>query len=174
VIPKSRFEPWETVRPRELVQTHGITDCHENAAHLPQRNARQCRERWFNYINPNLVNAEWTEAEDDILMQTYEEAGPKWLVIANCLPGRSRNNVKNRYFMLQRRASCDFGNRSAFPPLPGQMPIQLQPPQIVAPTATAIASASTAQVDELFQWPESLREDELFEWGDDGSRFNGF
>jgi hypothetical protein len=112
---KSKFQPWEDARLLQVVQRLGPTNWHEIAIHLPGRNARQCRERWSNYVNPNLLKTEWTEAEDDILLRAYQEVGPKWFMIASYLPGRSKNGVKNRYFTLQRRTKFDIRNHSEYP-----------------------------------------------------------
>jgi hypothetical protein len=99
---KSLFEPWEAIRLTELVQIHGTTNWYIIAGHLPGRSARQCRQRWSNYVNPNISKHEWTESENEIVLTTYRDSGPKWCVIAHFLPGGSRNNVENRYFALQR------------------------------------------------------------------------
>jgi hypothetical protein len=109
------FEPWEDIRLADLVQIHGTTNWHIIANYLPGRNAHQCRERWSNYVNPNLLKHEWTESEDEILLTTYRDIGPKWFIIANFLPGRSRNSVKNRYFALQRNATLNIKNQSECP-----------------------------------------------------------
>jgi hypothetical protein len=63
---------------------------------------RQCRERWTNYLNPTIGNIEWTPAEDQLLEEKYARIGAKWQVIAAEFPTRSKNNVKNRWYRLQR------------------------------------------------------------------------
>jgi hypothetical protein len=73
------------------------------AARMQHRTARQCRERWVNYLNPELSRAAWTDAEDDILRTKYREIGPKWVKISLSLPGRSSNSIKNRAFVLERQ-----------------------------------------------------------------------
>jgi hypothetical protein len=112
VRPKSKFEPFEDALLLDIVSRLGASNWSEIAAYIQGRNARQCRERWTNYVNPNLAKNEWTEAEDEILLQTYQEIGPKWFVITGLLPGRGKNSVKNRYFLLQHRAFNEQGRRS--------------------------------------------------------------
>jgi hypothetical protein len=109
---KCKFQPFEDVRLLDIVNHLGTMNWAEVARHMPGRNARQCRERWTNYINPNLVKSEWTEADDELLVESYSEVGPKWFIIAGLLPGRARNDVKNRYFTLRRRAQFESGVRS--------------------------------------------------------------
>jgi hypothetical protein len=72
------------------------------AARIPRRDARQCRERWVNYLDPELSRTPWTTAEDDILRAKFIEFGSKWVKISNFLPGRSPNGIKNRAFFLER------------------------------------------------------------------------
>ena len=36
---------------------------------VPARTAKQCRERWVFQLNPSVVSAEWTEAEDKIIFE---------------------------------------------------------------------------------------------------------
>lgn len=43
-------------------------------------------------------NESWTNEEDEILLYFYSIIGPKWVEIAKKLPGRSGNNVKNRWY----------------------------------------------------------------------------
>jgi hypothetical protein len=115
VRPKSKFEPFEDSLLLEIVSRVGPSNWSQIATQIYGRNARQCRERWTNYVNPNLVKNEWTEAEDETLLQTYQEVGPKWFVIAGLLPGRGKNSVKNRYFTLQHRGLNKQGQRSNHP-----------------------------------------------------------
>lgn len=71
---------------------------------LPNRNGKQCRERWTNYFAPGLnKEASWNSDEDLILMRKQSEIGNKWSIIAKFLPGRSVTSVKNRWSWLSRR-----------------------------------------------------------------------
>lgn len=64
---------------------------------MPQRNARQCRHRYTNYLNENYKPSPWTENEDAIIISMYNEVGAKWVMIAKSLEGRTGNDVKNRW-----------------------------------------------------------------------------
>jgi hypothetical protein len=51
----------------------------------------------MNYVNPDIRNMPWTDAEDNLLERKHAELGPKWTAIAGFFPGRSKNNVINRW-----------------------------------------------------------------------------
>ena len=44
----------------------------------------------------------WSKEEDEIILASVEEFGPKWLDIAARLPGRTDHAARNRYHRLQR------------------------------------------------------------------------
>jgi hypothetical protein len=87
----------------EAVRIFGVNEWHQVARLVPGRSARQCRERWNNYLNPNLYRGEWTPVDDDLLMQRYAEHGPRWVRLARFFPGRSKNSVRNRFLQLSKR-----------------------------------------------------------------------
>ena len=67
-------------------------------APLVGKSARQCRERFRMYLSPVLdSNRQWTPEEDQRLMQLVKTYGKHWAKFKSYFPGRSDNNIKNRY-----------------------------------------------------------------------------
>jgi len=75
---------------------NGIMKWSEVAEKVPGRIGKQCRERWYNHLNPALKKGGWTEEEDGLLLAAQRKWGNAWTKIAKEVPGRSENAVKNR------------------------------------------------------------------------------
>jgi hypothetical protein len=81
----------------------GMTQWKKIADAVPGRIGKQCRERYYNHLDPAVKKTPWTEEEDKILDEAQAEYGNKWTIIAKLLPGRPENTVKNRWNSSHRR-----------------------------------------------------------------------
>ena len=80
-----------------LVQKYGTENWTLIANHLPGRIGKQCRERWYNHLDPNVNKEPFTEDEEKILIDAQNRLGNKWCDISSLLPGRTDNQVKNHF-----------------------------------------------------------------------------
>lgn len=101
--PKLKFTLQDDQRLLKVVEETGTSNWRIVADKMPGRNPRQCRERWTNYVNPELKKDPWTTEEEELLLRKYNELGPRWHTIASFLGSRSTNQIKNRYSMIMRR-----------------------------------------------------------------------
>jgi hypothetical protein len=100
---KAKFTPEEDERLLTIVGRFKTTNWASISSMMGTRNARQCRERYNNYLSPELRRDEWTEKEDQLLMQKHNELGPKWNQISKFFDGRSDIALRNRHMALLRR-----------------------------------------------------------------------
>lgn len=68
-----------------------------------ERTAKQCRDRWINYLNKGIVNRSFTDFEINKLISIQKVHGNKWIKIAKELKGRTENQVKNFFHAMIRR-----------------------------------------------------------------------
>jgi hypothetical protein len=80
------------------VQGNGCRGWAKLAKLLPGRIGKQCRERWFNHLDPQISHGPWTQEEDQILLNLHEQYGNSWSKIASQMPTRSDNMIKNRWY----------------------------------------------------------------------------
>ena len=99
---KSKWTPDEDKLLVEGVKQHGMGNWSLVAQNIPGRTGKQCRERWINQLSPTLNKDNWSAQEDAILVQHQRMHGNVWSKIAQYLPGRSANSVKNRWSWLSR------------------------------------------------------------------------
>ena len=94
---KNLWQPAEDTRVLELVSLYGQSWANI-AAVLGNRTGKQVRDRYLNYLRPDIRDDEFTDEEDDLLLKLYYEFGHKWSKIAQNIPGRSECQVKNRFY----------------------------------------------------------------------------
>jgi hypothetical protein len=138
---KIKFTDEENRLLADAVAKFGTQDWHAVAKEVQTRNPRQCRERWTNYLDPQIaLKRPWTPEEDELLRARYAEIGAKWKTLASFFPERSTNNVKGRFISLKRNGRRKRRGTT------GNRRIAFQPPAI-PPDSFEAAFAFTSDLD---------------------------
>ena len=115
------------------VSVYGLGKWTKIASFVPGRSPKQCRERWTGQLDPTLNHDMFSKEEDDFLRKLHANYGNSWSKIAQHMPGRCPNSVKNRYRFITKRRS-----EKKIPP--NKPPIKIQAP--VAQETTTSSSES--------------------------------
>nr|DAD34818.1 TPA_asm: hypothetical protein HUJ06_005458 [Nelumbo nucifera] len=88
---------------REQISIHGTENWSIIAAKFKDKTTRQCRRRWYTYLNSECKKGGWSPEEDMILCEAQKIFGNRWTEIAKVVSGRTDNAVKNRFSTLCKK-----------------------------------------------------------------------
>jgi len=106
----SAWSPEEDTILKQKVEEFGTQNWVIIARFLNGRLGRQCRERWHNVLNPEIVRKEWTKEEDAFILDMQEKLGSKWATISKMEPlvGRTVSQIKNRFYQSLKGKSIEI------------------------------------------------------------------
>ncbi|KAK4797416.1 hypothetical protein SAY86_029742 [Trapa natans] len=80
-----------------------------------RRTGKSCRLRWLNYLRPDVRRGNITLEEQLLILELHSRWGNRWSKIAQYLPGRTDNEIKNYWrTRVQKHAKqlkCDVNSK---------------------------------------------------------------
>ncbi|KAJ4833479.1 hypothetical protein Tsubulata_008071 [Turnera subulata] len=88
---------------RQQIALHGTENWTIIASKFKDKTTRQCRRRWYTYLNSDFKKGGWSPEEDLLLCEAQKIFGNRWTEIAKVVSGRTDNAVKNRFSTLCKK-----------------------------------------------------------------------
>ncbi|KAE9615525.1 putative transcription factor MYB-HB-like family [Lupinus albus] len=88
---------------RKQIGTYGTVNWAIIASKFKDKTTRQCRRRWYTYLNSDFKKGGWSHEEDKLLCEAQKIFGNRWTEIAKVVSGRTDNAVKNRFSTLCKK-----------------------------------------------------------------------
>ena len=82
---------------RELIEKYGTAIWSRIASKLTNRTGKQCKERWYNVLNPSDENREWLFEEDWLLFLYQRLHRSNWSQITKHFQNRNENVLKTHW-----------------------------------------------------------------------------
>jgi hypothetical protein len=123
------WTPDEDLRLKWAVSRFGPSNWTQIAREVGTRSGRQARDRWANWLRPDLSHKPFTPEEDRLLIELQGQIGNHWSAVAERMPGRGANQVKNRWYTTlcgrkpdgKREAESKDGCEASAPPAGADM-----------------------------------------------------
>lgn len=74
---------------------------------FPNKSQSNIKKRYLNKHCPDIRKSNWMPQEDKVIMSLYAEQGCSWIQIAEYLPGRQPDAIKNRFYGTLRKKLSD-------------------------------------------------------------------
>ncbi|KAK4779005.1 hypothetical protein SAY86_006533 [Trapa natans] len=146
-LKKGPWTPEEDQKLLAYIEEHG----HGSWRALPakaglHRCGKSCRLRWTNYLRPDIKRGKFSLQEEKTIIQLHALLGNRWSAIANHLPKRTDNEIKNYWntHLKKRLAKMGFD------------PVTHKPKNDAMLSRDGQSNKSDAKLSHMAQW-ESAR-----------------
>lgn len=158
--PKRKFTPEEDELIITCVLKHGEKWALIQKLHFADRTGRQLRERYVNYLDPNISHRDFDPREDQDLLKYQEMFSDgnytNWKLVAQFFKDRTDVNLKNRYNYLKR--NMEKGKLTAKTPI--DAPVS-QGPIVEQQVAQPLPMSSMFDANPVSVTKESEREEKI-------------
>lgn len=84
---------------KAAVMKYGLNQWARISSLLVRKSAKQCKARWYEWLDPNIRKTEWTRDEDEKLLHLAKLMPTQWRTIAPIV-GRTPAQCLERYEKL--------------------------------------------------------------------------
>lgn len=129
---------------KAAVMKYGKNQWSRIASLLHRKSAKQCKARWFEWLDPSIKKTEWSRQEDEKLLHLAKLMPTQWRTIAPIV-GRTAAQCLERYeYLLDQAQKKEEGDDGA----PSEDPRKLKPGEIDPNPETKPARPDPVDMDE--------------------------
>ncbi|EZG43159.1 myb-like DNA-binding domain protein [Gregarina niphandrodes] len=129
---------------KAAVMKYGMNNWSRVASLLNRKTARQCRARWYEWLDPHVKKTAWSQAEDERLLHAVKLFPTQWKTVGP-LVGRTAYQCLTRYGELLDRAAGREDGQDVEDP---DDPRRLRPGEIDPNPETRPAKADAVDLDD--------------------------
>jgi len=127
---------------KAAVMKYGKNQWSRIASLLHRKSAKQCKARWYEWLDPSIKKTEWSREEDEKLLHLAKLMPTQWRTIAPLI-GRTASQCLERYEFLLDQAQAKEGEKDE-----GEDPRKLRPGEIDPHPETKPARPDPIDMDE--------------------------
>ncbi|KAK4751338.1 hypothetical protein SAY87_004820 [Trapa incisa] len=151
-LKKGPWTPEEDQKLLAYIEEHG----HGSWRALPakaglQRCGKSCRLRWTNYLRPDIKRGKFSLQEEQTIIQLHALLGNRWSAIANHLPKRTDNEIKNYWNTHLKKRLAKMGID----------PVTHKPKSDTLLSRDGQSNKSAAKLSHMAQWESARLEAEV-------------
>jgi len=127
---------------KAAVMKYGLNQWSRIASLLHRKAAKQCKARWYEWLDPNIKKTEWSREEEEKLLHLAKLMPTQWRTIAPII-GRTASQCLEHYeYLLDKAADREAGLEA------GEDPRKLKPGEIDPNPETKPARPDPVDMDE--------------------------
>lgn len=153
-LKKPVFTPEDDARLGSLVEQYGTEAWIKVSSELNKFTAKQCRRRYAEITNQEATPIKWSFFEDILLVEKFNEIGPRWTKLTTFFKDRTVSEVKYRMKKLQKQGNLEQIEVESFQKVDLALPEKkletIKTPPVELNNTFEIASNGPAIVDSIF------------------------
>ena len=89
---------------KAAVMKYGLNQWSRISSLLVRKSARECKARWYDWLDPAIKKTDWTREEEEKLLHLVKIFPSQWRTIAPIIGGRTANQCIEQYEKLLDQA----------------------------------------------------------------------